>query len=117
MKTSRIILADDHEIVIEGLHKLLSAAPERWQICGQTGDANEAIAQAVELAPDIAIIDDTILPLSGLETALEMRRRVPSIETLLYISSRYPACSRPTIAPECAAACSRPSRWENLSQL
>jgi DNA-binding NarL/FixJ family response regulator len=71
---ARILLVDDHEVVREGLKFLLAASRPQWQVCGEAASAAEAIRLALELAPDIILLDISMPGMSGLEAASEIRK-------------------------------------------
>jgi DNA-binding NarL/FixJ family response regulator len=62
----RILLADDHEVVRQGLRTILKARPE-WDIIGEAENGQQAIDSVRELRPDIVILDITMPVMSGLE--------------------------------------------------
>ncbi|HET7207581.1 MAG TPA: response regulator transcription factor [Terriglobales bacterium] len=62
----RILLADDHEVVRQGLRTILQARPE-WEIIGEADNGQRAIEAVKELRPDIVILDITMPIMSGLE--------------------------------------------------
>jgi len=68
----RILIADDHEIVREGIRTLLAHSGRGWIICGEAANGQEAVQLAGELRPDIAILDVTMPGMSGLEAAKEL---------------------------------------------
>jgi len=53
---ARILIADDSESMRRALKTFVALNPE-WTVCGEVGDANEAIAKAKELHPDVIIMD------------------------------------------------------------
>src|ERR1700726_4058245 len=67
----KILIADDHEIVREGIRRVLEARP-KWNICGEAANGQEAVRMAQELAPDIIIMDVTMPVMSGFEAADEI---------------------------------------------
>jgi DNA-binding NarL/FixJ family response regulator len=69
----RILIADDHEIVRQGIRRVLAAKPE-WEICGEATNGQEAVRMAQELTPDIIIMDVTMPVMSGFEAADEISR-------------------------------------------
>lgn len=79
--TFRILLADDHKIVREGLKTLLTQEP--FDIVGEASEGREAIELARALRPDIAVFDYSMPVLTGLEAAREMRLASPSTCTIL----------------------------------
>ena len=56
MKSLRILIVDDHEVVRRGLRSLLSSRPE-WEICGEAADGRAAVDQANSLRPDVILMD------------------------------------------------------------
>ena len=55
---TRIMIADDHEVVRSGLRSILEAQP-RWEVVGAAADGKEAIRKAIELKPDTGLRDPT----------------------------------------------------------
>src|SRR5262245_46740043 len=53
---TRILIADDHEVVRSGLRKILESQ-SKWEVVGEASDGKEAVAKALELKPDIAVLD------------------------------------------------------------
>ena len=52
----RVFLADDHEMIREGLRLLVNSQPD-MECVGEAGDGREAVARAGELLPDVAVLD------------------------------------------------------------
>jgi DNA-binding NarL/FixJ family response regulator len=77
----RVLLADDHQIVRQGLRGLLEKAGH--VVIGEAADGHEALKLARTLSPDIAVLDLSMPLLNGLDTAREMRRISPEIKTIL----------------------------------
>jgi len=69
----KILIADDHEIVRQGIRRVLEVKPE-WEICGEASNGQEAVRMARELSPDIIIMDVTMPVMSGFEAADEISR-------------------------------------------
>jgi two-component system, NarL family, response regulator NreC len=82
MESVRILLADDHTLVRQGFRKILEDC-EGWQIVAEAADGREAVRQAVELVPDIAIVDIAMPQLNGIEATRQIVRRVPSVRVLV----------------------------------
>jgi signal transduction histidine kinase len=82
MACVRILIADDHELVRQGLRALLAARPA-WEVCGEAADGVEAIEKAAQLQPDIVLLDVSMPRLSGLEAAAFIRRESPASEIVL----------------------------------
>ena len=66
MATVRILLADDHTLVREGLRKILEAQPG-WEVIAEAADGREAVRQTLELKPDLVILDLSMPQLSGID--------------------------------------------------
>lgn len=77
----RILLADDHETVREGLRMILNAQPD-MQVVATAGDGREAIAQAERLAPDVVVMDISMPGLNGLAATMQLTERCPAIKVL-----------------------------------
>jgi len=69
----RILLADDHDVVRQGLRTILRARPE-WEICGEAANGQEAVEAAQRLRPDIMVLDITMPIMSGLEATEEIQK-------------------------------------------
>jgi len=77
----RIILAEDHTIVLEGLRALLER--EGFEIVGTAQDGRSAVELARRLKPDIAILDIAMPALNGIDAAGEILRASPDTRTIL----------------------------------
>jgi DNA-binding NarL/FixJ family response regulator len=80
---TRILIADDHEVVRSGLRAILEAH-EGWEVVAEACDGKEAIAKAVETQPDVAIIDYSLPMMNGVEATRQIRARVPAAEVLIF---------------------------------
>src|SRR2546427_6104829 len=78
---ARVILADDHTLVRQGLKSLLER--EGIQVVGEASDGQEAIVIATKLMPDVAIIDISMPILNGLDAARAVRKACPKTKTIL----------------------------------
>ena len=77
----RILLADDHETVREGLRMILNAQPD-MQVVATAGDGREAISQAERVTPDVVIMDISMPGLNGLAATMQLTERVPDAKVL-----------------------------------
>jgi len=82
MKGMRILVADDHEIVRQGLRRLLEAQPG-WEVCGEAANGREAVAKARELRPAVAVLDFGMPELNGAEAARQILKDAPQTEVLV----------------------------------
>ena len=83
---TRILVADDHPIFRRGLRGLLESRPG-WAVIAEAQDGYEAIEVALRIAPDIAIIDDAMPRMNGVECTRRIRQRLPKIEVCLLTDS------------------------------
>jgi two-component system, NarL family, response regulator NreC len=79
----RILIADDHDVMREGTRAVIERQPG-WEICGLVGTGREAVAQAILLQPDIVVMDMTMPELNGLDAAIQIKRRLPGTEILMF---------------------------------
>jgi DNA-binding NarL/FixJ family response regulator len=80
--TLRILLADDHTVVRQGLRRVLEERPD-WEVVAETGDGREAVHLAEQFKPDVAILDVAMPLLNGIEATRQIARRVPSTRILV----------------------------------
>jgi len=80
--TLRILIADDHEMIRQGLRAVLQTRPD-WEVCGEAVNGREAVALAQKLAPDIVVMDLTMPGLGGLEATRQIRKLLPNTEVLI----------------------------------
>jgi DNA-binding NarL/FixJ family response regulator len=80
---TKILIADDHEVVRAGLRALLSEQPN-WQVVAEAADGKEAVAQALKTAPDVAIVDYSLPVLNGAEVTRQIRQRSPGTEVIIF---------------------------------
>jgi two-component system, NarL family, response regulator NreC len=78
----RVILADDHTILRQGL-RLLLADEKDIQVLAEVGDGLEAIKQAEKLKPDVLVVDVMMPGMNGLEVARQMRERCPGVKVIV----------------------------------
>ena len=82
MEKIRLLIADDHELVREGLRKVLEPRRE-WEVCGEAANGREAVEKAGQLRPDLVIIDFSMPELNGLEAARQIRAALPRTEVII----------------------------------
>ncbi len=78
----RILLADDHEIVRRGLCALLRAQPD-WEVCGEASNGREAVEKALQLKPEVVILDIGMPTLNGLDATRQILHANPQIKVLI----------------------------------
>jgi DNA-binding NarL/FixJ family response regulator len=79
---TRILLADDHEVVRSGLRMVLDAVPD-LEVVAEAGDGAEAVKTALAEGVDLAVLDVSMPRMTGLQAALELSRREPNMRVLM----------------------------------
>ncbi len=82
----RIMLADDHTIVRQGLARLLEEQPD-LKVIGEATNGRDAVDKAKQLKPDVVIMDIAMPRMNGIEAAKRIRKHLP--ETKILILSMY----------------------------
>ena len=82
MTKLRILLGDDHTLVRNGLRKILQERSD-WEVVAEAGNGRDAIREAEEQKPDVAILDITMPLLNGIEATRQIVRRQPEIRVLI----------------------------------
>ncbi len=78
----RVLLADDHAIVREGLRQLLNSQRD-MEVVGEAEDGREALEKAKSLRPDVTLLDIAMPRLSGLEAVRLIKEAVPNIQIVV----------------------------------
>ncbi|MEU0837187.1 response regulator transcription factor [Streptomyces sp. NPDC005969] len=78
----RVLLADDHPLVRQGMRAVLDTVDD-IEVAGETGDGLEAVRRAVELLPDVIVMDLQLPGLHGIEATRQIRTRVPDAAVLV----------------------------------
>ena len=78
----RILIADDHAVVRSGLKTILGGQ-EGWQVVGEATSGADALALAIQLQPDVAVLDINMPGMSGLDALKAIRERMPSTRVVI----------------------------------
>ena len=78
----KVLIADDHTIVRAGLTALLGTEKD-IEVVGEAKNGAEAVSNAVELHPDVVIMDLMMPKMDGVEATKELMRKAPSVKTIL----------------------------------
>lgn len=87
----RILLADDHKIMCEGLQMLIEKQPD-MEVVGVANDGRGAVRMARELVPDVVIMDVAMPNLNGIEAARQINNESPTIKVIalsMHTDRRY----------------------------
>ncbi len=79
---TRILIADDHALVREGVKRVLDHEPD-LTVAAEAGDGAEAVERALDESIDLAILDISMPRKTGLQAAQELSRRRPELRTLI----------------------------------
>jgi len=80
MPKPRILVADDHALVIEGFRRILQ---EHYALVGTAGDGHTLLAAAKTVQPDIVILDISMPLLNGIETAEQLKKICPTAKIII----------------------------------
>ena len=80
--TSRLLIADDHPVVLRGLRLVLNAQPD-LEVVAEATDGEQAVERALADDVDLAILDISMPRLTGLQAAREITRRKPGVRVLM----------------------------------
>jgi DNA-binding NarL/FixJ family response regulator len=78
----RLVIIDDHQMVLDGLQAMLRPYRAQVEIVGESSDAREAVALVAEVAPDAVLLDVRLRGTSGLDLCTEIRGRLPDCKVV-----------------------------------
>ncbi len=87
MSNTRILIADDHQVVIGGIRSVLKEFPE-FEVVGEASNGRDAVKLAKSLRADIVILDISMPGLNGIDATLQLRKKCP--QTRVVIFTMYP---------------------------
>jgi Response regulator containing CheY-like receiver domain and AraC-type DNA-binding domain len=94
-KRARVLLADDHTLVAEGIGKLLE---DEFELVGTVENGRLAIDVAQQLKPDVIILDISMPQMNGIEAARRLHTMVPDIKVIfLTMHSDRAMCPKPCV--------------------
>jgi DNA-binding NarL/FixJ family response regulator len=83
MDIRTLLIADDHQVVIEGIKGLFAARPD-IRIAGEAGTGAQAVALAEALKPDVVIMDISMPGMNGVEATIAIRQAAPASDIIIY---------------------------------
>jgi DNA-binding NarL/FixJ family response regulator len=78
----RILVADDHPSVRRYVCSVLQSE-QGWQVCGEATNGREAVEMAVQLTPDVVVLDLSMPELNGMDAARQIVKRMPWTDVLI----------------------------------
>lgn len=78
----RVLVADDHALFRQALRGVLAEEPD-LELVGEAGDGTEAVAMAVDLAPDVVLMDVRMPKLAGIDAAREIATQLPAAKIVM----------------------------------
>jgi len=82
MKTLRILIADDHSLIRQGLRAVIQGR-RGWELCGEAANGKQAVELATQLRPDLVVLDLTMPELNGLDATRRIRASLPRTQVLI----------------------------------
>ncbi len=82
MPQARILLADDHSLILEGVRRLIQ---NHYEVVGAADNGKALVEEAVRLAPDVVILDISMPILNGIDAARQIRKALPAAK-LVFLS-------------------------------
>jgi DNA-binding NarL/FixJ family response regulator len=86
---AQILLADDNQVILQLLRRLIESHAG-WQVCGEAATGQEALARAIELKPDLLVLDFAMPGLNGLQVAEQISRACPNLPIILHTIHYFP---------------------------
>jgi DNA-binding NarL/FixJ family response regulator len=80
----RILIADDHQMARLAVSQLIEEADKNWKVCCEVGDGKSAVAKALELKPDLAMLDFAMPDLDGITAGQQIRAALPNTSVVVY---------------------------------
>jgi len=109
LKTTKILLADDHKIMVDGLRTLIEKQPG-LEVVGMAADGAQAVEMAEELKPDVVIMDIGMPNVNGIDATRQIVARVPNARVIAlsmhsdkrFVSEMFKAGAAGYLLKDCA---------------
>src|SRR4030065_2758893 len=97
MDKVRILLADDHTILRDGIRALLEDEPDML-VVGEAEDGRTAVKLACQLKPDVVLMEIAMPCLNGLEATRQIKHECPQVQVLILTMQENEECIRQVLA-------------------
>ncbi|MGA7315912.1 MAG: response regulator transcription factor [Silvibacterium sp.] len=111
MKRTTILLADDHTMFSAALQKLLK--PE-YEVLGRVEDGRALVKTAVDLKPDLVLVDVGMPLLNGLDAGRELKRLIPKVKIIFLTMNPDPVLANEALRNGASGYLLKSSEWEEL---
>ncbi|MGB7752071.1 MAG: response regulator transcription factor [Candidatus Acidiferrales bacterium] len=91
--TLRIFIVDDSDRVRGAIKSLLASHSDKWQVCGEAADGDDAVERAAAAMPDVILLDLSLPQVHGSVLAIKLRDAIPSA-TIVIMSAQDPRLMR-----------------------
>jgi len=81
---ARILLVDDHEVILEGIRTLVERSGRDWEICGIAHNGQEGVEMFSSLKPDVVVLDISMPVMNGIDAAKAMVKKKHDAKILLF---------------------------------
>lgn len=107
----KILLGDDHAVLRHGLRRILEDRPG-WHVVAEAANGRDAVREALDLRPDVAVLDVAMPQLNGIEATRQITRRAPDVKVLVlsmhgdeaYVTQAVKAGAKGYVLKESASA-------------
>ena len=93
----RILIVDDSPIIRRSLRIVLEQQPE-WGVCGEAGNGREGIDKALQLNPDLVVIDLVMPVMNGIEASRALKKLVPATPLVMFTTFTDPYLTKDALA-------------------
>ncbi|MFZ2446163.1 MAG: response regulator transcription factor [Syntrophobacteraceae bacterium] len=83
MKKTRVLIVDDHQVVIGGIRSVLREFPE-FEVAGEASNGRDGVRLAQSLEPDVVIMDISMPDLNGIDATLQLKKKSPQTRVIIF---------------------------------